>query len=87
MKNKKSAIIASANLPQYLWLASASLGTLTLNRLKVLKGRNMVLFPDLDKPNSTNPYEIWNELAQKAQKQLQLNITLILFYKNRQVIN
>ncbi|RZK26583.1 MAG: hypothetical protein EOO43_02385 [Flavobacterium sp.] len=43
----KSAIIASIYFPQFIWLAVGALSYLTEERCAVLKGRNVILFPDL----------------------------------------
>ncbi len=42
----KTAVIATAYLPQYIWLAVLGLEWLNEKRLKVLKGRKITLFPD-----------------------------------------
>lgn len=43
----KTAIVASVYIPQYLWLATGSLGNFTEDRIKVLAGRTVHLYPDL----------------------------------------
>lgn len=53
----KTAIIATAYLPQYIWLAVGSLSYLNKNRLKDLKGRNITLFPD------KGGFDSWNSKA------------------------
>ncbi len=48
VESEKSALIASSYLPQYLWIASGGKnGCFREENLRVLKGRNVVLFPDL----------------------------------------
>ncbi|APA65649.1 DUF6371 domain-containing protein [Maribacter sp. 1_2014MBL_MicDiv] len=47
VESAKTAIIASHFIPSYNWVASISLGMLSNERCKSLKGRNVVLFPDL----------------------------------------
>lgn len=48
VESEKSALIVSSNLPQYLWIASGGKnGCFREENLSVLKGRNVVLFPDL----------------------------------------
>lgn len=51
-----------------LWLATGSKGTLTLDRLSVLKGRKIVLYPDLSKTGNT--FNEWNEKAKQIESQL-----------------
>jgi len=47
VESEKTAIIASAYLPQMIWLATGSLSNLTADKCRILKGRNVTLFPDL----------------------------------------
>ncbi|MDR0746046.1 MAG: DUF6371 domain-containing protein [Mediterranea sp.] len=48
VESEKSALIACYYLPQYLWIASGGKnGCFRDENLNVLKGRNVVLFPDL----------------------------------------
>ncbi len=48
VESEKSALIASSYLPQYLWIASGGKnGCFRDENLSVLRGRNVVLFPDL----------------------------------------
>ncbi len=60
VESEKSAIIISAYLPDYIWLATGSLDMLTADRCKVLKGRNVTLFPDLNKG-----FEKWSKKAKE----------------------
>lgn len=53
VESEKTAIIASVYLPQFVWLATGSLVMLTSERCQVLKGREVILFPDL------NGFEKW----------------------------
>lgn len=43
----KSAVICSHYIPSYNWLSTTSLGMLNNERSKPLRGRDLVLFPDL----------------------------------------
>jgi len=48
VESEKTAIIASSYLPQFIWLATGGKnGCLNERSLSVLKGRNVILFPDL----------------------------------------
>lgn len=48
VESEKSSLIASSYLPQYVWIASGGKnGCFREENLSVLKGRNVVLFPDL----------------------------------------
>lgn len=54
-ESEKTAIISSVFIPEFIWLASGSLTNLNYSKTKVLKGRNVVLFPDL------KCYHKWND--------------------------
>jgi hypothetical protein len=59
VESEKTAIIASAYLPQFIWLACGSLNNLSEDRCKVLNGRNVTLYPDL------RGFDAWNIKAKK----------------------
>ena len=48
VESEKTAIIASLEFPEFIWLASGSRAFLTKDRIKVLKGRDITLYPDND---------------------------------------
>jgi len=54
VESEKTAIIASVYLPDFIWLACGSANNLNENKTRCLKGRNVVLFPDL------GCYDLWN---------------------------
>ncbi len=47
VESEKSAIIASAIISDSVWLSTGQLNGLSIGKAKVLKGRNVILFPDL----------------------------------------
>lgn len=50
VESEKTAIIASLYFPNYVWIATGNKGNLgTLQRCEALRGRKVVLFPDLKK--------------------------------------
>lgn len=55
VESEKTAIMASALLPEFTWLATGSLNNLTPEKCTVLKGRKVYLFPDL------NAYDKWRQ--------------------------
>lgn len=57
VESEKTACIASHFIPDYTWLASGSLTGLGYEKCKVLKNRNVTLFPDL------GAYDKWKEKA------------------------
>ncbi len=66
----KTAILCTPYFPQFVWLAIGALSYLNvretgLQRMAPLKGRNIVLFPDLSKNGST--YAKWRKVADELQ--------------------
>jgi hypothetical protein len=59
VESEKTAVIASVYLPQFIWLAVGSLTNLNAEKCSILKGRTVVLFPDL------NGFEKWNNKAKE----------------------
>ena len=54
VESEKSALIASKFVPEYLWLATGGMqGCFNAKALQVLKGRDVILFPDL------GAYNVW----------------------------
>lgn len=72
----KTAIIASAYLPQFIWMASGSLTYLNEDRLSPLRGRKTTLFPD------KGGYERWNAVAQKLSHLANINVSNLLEIEN-----
>ena len=48
VESEKTAIISSALMPQYTWLATGGKSGLSSERLSSLKGRKIIAFPDVD---------------------------------------
>jgi hypothetical protein len=70
----KSAIIGTlyygfpVSPDRLLWLAVYNLTSLSLDKCRVLKGRTVILFPDLSKEGTA--YQLWSEKAKVLEKQL-----------------
>ncbi|MDB4921537.1 DUF6371 domain-containing protein [Mucilaginibacter sp.] len=64
VESEKTAIMASAMLPGFVWLAAGSLNNLNERICKVLQYRQVLLFPDL------LAYDKWKAKAQQLQLQL-----------------
>jgi hypothetical protein len=54
VESEKTAIISSVYLPEFIWIAAGSLKGLNANKCKVLQGRKVILYPDL------NAFNEWN---------------------------
>ncbi len=64
VESEKTAIIASVYLPRFIWLAAGSLNNLSLERCRILAGRRVVLFPDL------NGFDKWTAKAKELSDQM-----------------
>nr|WP_295877362.1 DUF6371 domain-containing protein [uncultured Chitinophaga sp.] len=58
-----TAVVASAYLPAFIWLATGSLSYLTAARTQVLSGRQVFLFPDLSAGGRA--FTLWNKKAKE----------------------
>lgn len=63
VESEKTAIIAAAILPDKVWLATGGAENLSKDKMKVLRGRNVILFPDASKDG-----RIYNKWKQKADE-------------------
>ena len=59
VESEKTAVIASVYLPQFIWVAVGSLTNLNAEKCGILKGRTVILFPDL------NGFEKWSSKAKE----------------------
>lgn len=59
VESEKTAIIASIYLPEFIWLATGGLSNLNKQNIEALKGREIVLFPDL------GAFDKWSEKAKE----------------------
>lgn len=62
VESEKTAIISSVYLPEFIWLACGSANNLNEAKTKVLKGRNVLLFPDL------KCFDLWNDKIPQLTK-------------------
>jgi len=72
VESEKTAIIASVYLPQYIWMAVGSLSNLNAEKCQVLKGRTVVLFPDL------NGFEKWSHKAKELSQITRFTVSDLL---------
>jgi len=66
VESEKTAIISSILMPNYIWLAAGALGWLSVEKLKPLKGRTIVLFPDTSKEGAA--FAKWSTIASEAKR-------------------
>ena len=59
VESEKSAIIASIYFTSFVWVACGGKEGLNIDKLKVLKGKNVILFPDL------NGFDKWLEKSKQ----------------------
>lgn len=57
VESEKSALIGAACYPDYVWLATGGKSQLSTDKMKVLQGRTVIMFPDVD------GYKEWKEKA------------------------
>ena len=64
-ESEKTAIIASVYFPQFVWIAAGNKDGLNAEKCKVLRGRQVVLYPDLSTPKAgkATAFEKWSEKA------------------------
>ncbi len=72
VESEKTAIISSVYFPNFIWLAAGSLHNLNTDKCSVLKGRRVVLFPDL------NGFEKWSIKGEELNKTCNLSISNLL---------
>ncbi|OOQ59116.1 DUF6371 domain-containing protein [Mucilaginibacter pedocola] len=63
VESEKTAIIASALMPAFTWLACGSLDGLNTDKCRILAGRKVMLFPDV------NGYDKWLAKARQLQRE------------------
>lgn len=59
VESEKTALIASIFFPKFIWLACGNINGLNEEKCNVLKGRNVMLFPDL------KAFDKWSQLAKE----------------------
>lgn len=72
VESEKTAIISSVYLPEFIWLSCGSVNNLNEAKTKVLKGRNVVLFPDL------KCFDLWNNKIPQLTKLASFRISNLL---------
>ncbi|HEV8079550.1 MAG TPA: DUF6371 domain-containing protein [Chitinophagaceae bacterium] len=81
LESEKSAIVASIYLPDMVWLATGGSGACLGDSsvFKVLKGRDVILFPDFgfyNKETGKTCYQKWEERSERIKEIQQCSITV-----------
>ena len=77
VESEKSAIIASVVIPDSIWIAAGQLNGLSIEKAKVLKGRNVTLFPDL------GGFEKWRIKANEIKQSIICEIKVSTILEDR----
>ena len=70
VESEKSALISAAVLTDCIWLATGGLNNLTADKCEILRGRTVILYPDL------NAYDKWNEIAARIRISIEVDISV-----------
>ena len=73
---EKTAVIASIVFPEVLWMASGSINFLSVEKLKRLGQRSIILYPD------ANAFNHWQKIAKEAQR-IGVNVKISSLIENR----
>jgi hypothetical protein len=77
VEGEKTAIIASAREPGFVWLAAGSLNGLNPDKFFPLTGRHVVLFPDLgEDTEKKTPWQKWHRQASQIRKNMAMSISV-----------
>ena len=72
VESAKTAIIATVYLPEFIWMSVGALNYLNEDRLKDIKNRKIILFPD------KGAFNIWKKKAQEIQFNPQIIVSDLL---------
>ena len=70
VESEKTAIVCYAYMPDKVWLACGSANGLHIDKFEALKGREIILYPDLKQ------YKYWCKKAEEIKQKLGLNIVV-----------
>ena len=76
VESEKSAIIACAIITDSIWLSTCQLNGLFIEKAKILKGRKVILFPDL------GGYEKWCKKAEEIKLFVECEIKVSTILEN-----
>jgi hypothetical protein len=73
VEGEKTALISSQYLPSMIWVSTGQLNGLNMDKLKPLKGRKIVLFPDKGKA-----FQEWQKIANELQGYFDISVSNLL---------
>jgi hypothetical protein len=73
VESEKSAIIASVQFTDLIWIAAGNINGLSVEKCQVFNGRKVILFPDL------GAYNKWNEKVSLIRKECNCKIKISNF--------
>jgi len=73
---EKTAVIASMIYHDYNWLAAGNLNGLNVEKSRVLRGKNVILYPD------AGCYDRWLHKAEQINRELTLHLTVSAFLEH-----
>lgn len=78
VESEKTAIISSIYFPDYVWVASAGASGLSIEKMRVLQGRKVILFPDIQ------GFAQWQKRAKELSPMLDIKVSDLLERKATQ---
>ena len=81
VESEKSAIIASMIMPELVWLAAGNLNGLSIEKCQALKGRDVMLYPDL------GAFEKWSLKAVEIKEKCNCKITISTLLEDEATAN
>ena len=71
---EKSAVICSQKFKDSIWMAAGGMEQLSVDKLRPLVGRQVILYPDTDPEGET--YKKWYDIAWRARCELEMDIAI-----------
>lgn len=81
VESPKNAILGSLLLPEYIWLSSFNLSALKAKKLRVLKGRQVILIPDTSK--DAEAFDKWRNVADEAENLYQTKFEVLRYFEEK----
>ncbi len=76
VESEKTAIICSVYFPNFIWLGAGGKHGLNIEKFKVLRGRKVILFPDLSKDNAKeNCFDLWTKKAKEFSEIASISVS------------